>query len=64
MRNQSAGALIIFFVVILVGIAGYIANIVKLIGLSMTTDPNIVMAILRAVGIFVAPLGIILGIFV
>lgn len=39
----------------------WVANIVKLFGLAQATDPNIVMAVLRAVGIFFAPLGVILG---
>ena len=39
----------------------WVANIVKLFWIAQATDPNYVMAILRAVGIFVAPLGVILG---
>lgn len=48
----------------LLGIVGWIINIFKLIAIAQATDPNYVMALLRAVGIFVAPLGSILGLFV
>lgn len=50
--------------IIALGVAGWIANIVKLVGIAQATDPNYVMAALRGIGIFVAPLGAILGLFV
>jgi len=40
-------------------IYGYVANIVSLV--HHISDPNTAMLVLRAVGIFVAPLGVILG---
>lgn len=43
---------------------GWVINIFKLVGIAQATDPNYVMAVLRAVGIFVAPLGALLGFFV
>jgi hypothetical protein len=55
------------FSFILMGIAlmiGWVINIFKLIGIAQATDPNYVMAAIRAIGIFVAPLGGILGLFV
>lgn len=42
-----------------VGIIGWVMNIVKLFG--MINDPITGMAILRGVGIFLAPLGAVLG---
>lgn len=50
-----------FFLVVIAGVVGWIANIVKLIGLvggDITT-----MFVLRVVGIFAAPFGAILGFF-
>ena len=43
-------------------IGSWVMNIVKLFWLAQATDPNIIMAIIRAVGIFVIPMGVILGI--
>lgn len=43
---------------------GWVLNIIKLVGIAQATDPNYVMAALRAIGIFVAPLGAVLGYFV
>lgn len=40
---------------------GWVINIIKLFGIAQGTDPNYVMAALRAIGIFVAPLGAVLG---
>lgn len=48
-------------VVILAGVGGYIANIVKLIGLFGAGFGTEV--VLRCVGLFFAPLGAILGFF-
>jgi hypothetical protein len=46
----------------LIGFGGWIANFIKLIHAS--NDPVTVLIGLRVVGIFVAPLGAILGLFV
>ncbi len=53
--------ILFLFVFGLACLISWCANIVKLFGLAQATDPNIVMAVLRAVGIFFAPLGVILG---
>ena len=45
----------------LVGLGGWIANIVKLATAGL--DPLTGMVVLRAVGIFLAPLGAVLGFF-
>lgn len=50
---------ILVVILVLGGIGGWIANIVKLI--ANLSDPITGMFILRAVGIFVAPLGAVLG---
>ena len=47
--------------VIFLGFVGWVANIVKLWGIAQVADPNYVMAALRAIGIFVPPLGAVLG---
>jgi hypothetical protein len=54
-------AFLALLMVFLAGIAGWVINIVKLFGIASSTDPNYVMAALRAIGIFVAPLGAVLG---
>jgi len=61
--SSSAGPVVVlgFVAIWLVAIGGWIANIVKLFGLASVPDPNYVMAALRVVGIFVPPLGAILG---
>ena len=46
-------------IVILLGVGGWIANIVKMIG--AVSDPITAFFIARAVGIFFAPLGAVLG---
>jgi len=46
-------------IVALVGIVGWVANIVKLIG--MPFDPITGMGIARIIGVVVAPLGSVLG---
>jgi len=52
---------IAFFVALIAGIYGWVENIVTLVGSS--GDPITGMFLLRCVGIFVAPLGAILGFF-
>ena len=44
---------------VLVGGGGWVANIVKLVGSNF--DPLTGMVVARAIGIFVAPLGAVLG---
>lgn len=46
-------------IVALLGIGGWIANIVKLVWSNF--DPLTGMVVARAIGIFVAPLGAVLG---
>lgn len=57
-RNMSIATIIIS---ILLGI-GYIANIVKIFLLDWT-DPATIEFIIRAVGVFVFPIGMIVGYF-
>jgi len=47
------------FVLMVAGVGGWIANIVKLT--DMAFDPLTGMVVLRFIGIFVAPLGAVLG---
>ena len=51
--------LVIFFSLIVASVGGWITNIVKLAHMHGGIDSG--MYILRVVGIFVAPLGVILG---
>ena len=60
--SPAAACFVIFLSIIM--FIGWVANIVKLFGMANATDPNLVMAIIRAVGIIVGPLGSILGLFV
>ena len=63
MRKQqgfSAPELIIA-VVVLAGIVGWVMNIFDIV--AAVSDPITAMFIIRCVGIFVAPLGAILGYF-
>ena len=52
---------IMVILVALFGIGGWIANIVKIVGMSF--DPLSGIAVARIAGIFVAPLGAVLGYF-
>ena len=52
---------IMVILVTLFGIGGWIANIVKIVGMSF--DPLSGIAVARIAGIFVAPLGAVLGYF-
>jgi len=54
-------AFVIMGLMVLAAIGGWIANIVAIVG--AVSDPITGMFILRCVGIFVAPLGAILGFF-
>ena len=61
MKKQLGFTIVEVFVVllVLVGVGGWIANIVKLVGSNF--DPITGMVVARAIGIFVAPLGAVLG---
>lgn len=56
----SAG--IVWVMIVLAGVVGWVMNIVKLIG--MGADPITGLFVARVVGIFLAPLGSVLGLFV
>ena len=45
-------------------IIGWVVNIIKLTGLEMGNPDVLIEFVLRIVGIFIAPLGVILGWFV
>lgn len=51
--------MVVWLIVALAGVGGWIANIVKLAGMDFTTVTG--MLVLRAIGIIAAPLGAILG---
>ena len=60
-RSQQRGftAIELFVVVLsILCIGGWVANIVKLVGMGI--DPITTMLVVRAIGIFVAPLGVVL----
>lgn len=61
MKTQSGFTAVEFLVVVLLigGIGGWIANIVKLAGMGFDSFSG--MLVLRAIGVFVAPLGSVLG---
>ena len=52
---------LLVFIILLLGTGGWIANVVKLIG--MINQDISTLFILRIVGIFLAPFGCILGYF-
>lgn len=65
-RNPNIGGMMVVvftFVAIFAMAACWVANIVKLIHYAVDGGDITLLAILRAVGIFVAPLGAILGLF-
>lgn len=61
MKNQNGNTVFAVFVVLLViaGIYGWIANIVKIFGADFSAITG--MLALRIVGIFIGPIGAILG---
>lgn len=61
MKKQCSFSVFKLMTVILAlaGVGGWIANIVKLVGSNF--EPLTVMVVARAIGIFVAPLGAVLG---
>jgi hypothetical protein len=50
---------LVFVVIMIAGIGGWIANIIKLA--SSTFDPITGILVLRGIGVFVAPLGAVMG---
>lgn len=61
MNNQRGFTLpqLLFLLIVLFGVGGWIANIVKLIGMNL--DPITGMLIVRAVGIVLLPVGAVVG---
>ena len=61
--DNSAGALVVFFVIIVMvaSLAGWFMNLGQLIGMSF--EPLTGLAVVRVIGVFVAPLGAVLGYF-
>lgn len=61
MKKQSGFTVIelIFVIIIFAGIGGWIGNIVKLTSASF--DPLTGLVVLRAIGVFIAPLGAVMG---
>ena len=57
----AEGFLASVWLLMLVGLGGWVANIVKLIGMDFANITG--MLIVRAAGIFVPPLGAVLGFF-
>lgn len=58
-EKAVVGSMIFVGAVVLASIGGWIANIVKLAGTGF--EPFTWLAVIRAIGIFVAPLGAVLG---
>jgi len=63
MKKQAGNAMLglVSIVIILLGVGGWVANIVKLIG--MIGGEITTMFVARAVGVFAAPFGAVLGFF-
>lgn len=57
----STGPALVLIAIVFAGIAGWVMNIIDIV--AAVSDPITAMFILRCVGIFVAPLGAILGYF-
>lgn len=53
---------LVMFVIAIAGFGGWVANIVKIIG-SNFDNPITTMLVVRLIGIFVAPLGAVIGYF-
>lgn len=58
-RPSSLGGVLFLLALVLVAVGGWVANIVKLFGSDFS--PLTGEVVLRVVGVFVAPLGAILG---
>ena len=65
MKNQKgfASFQLIVLLIALIGTGGWIANIFKLVSVDIPLAEFGAMEILRIVGIFLAPLGSVLGFF-
>lgn len=64
MRKQRGYTLIelsslLIAAVVLIGVGGWIANIVKLVGMDFASVTG--MLVVRAIGIFLPPLGAVMG---
>jgi hypothetical protein len=57
--NYGLVGLVVMLAVVVVGIGGWVANIVKLAG--STFDPITGELVLRVIGIFIPPIGMIMG---
>jgi hypothetical protein len=51
--------MVIWFLLAVAGIGGWIANVVKLVGMDFASISGLMVA--RGIGVFVAPLGSVLG---
>lgn len=58
----EAGTVLFAISVMLVGVGGWVANIIKLCEMDVT--PLTTLFVVRVIGVFVAPLGSVLGLFV
>ena len=65
MKNQNGfmAFQLVVFLVMIIGVGGWIANVVKLLSVDTPLAEFGVMEVLRIVGIFLAPLGALLGFF-
>lgn len=63
MYKISAALLATYLICALMGVIGYVSNVVKLIALVIHSTPVTAMLAGRVVGIFFAPLGAVLGWF-
>lgn len=62
--NKKAGFTLVDLTILILGVAGvggWIANIVKLTGMSL--DPLTGLLVVRAIGVFIPPVGAIVGYF-
>ena len=63
MKSKSDGLYILLFAIIFAGIGGWCANVYKIITTGFELASWGGMEVARVIGIFVAPLGAILGFF-
>lgn len=61
MKKQTGFAMLhlVVFALVLIGGGGWIANIVKIVGIGFESFDGLLIA--RCIGVFVAPLGAVLG---
>jgi hypothetical protein len=57
--DWGIAAVVVGLIIVVVGACGWVANIVKLIGMDM--EPLTPLLIVRAIGIFIPPLGAVMG---